>query len=61
MENPYDVTEDFSYERMEAYGWENLTPFSFSKSYIEQEGLGKFYVVDMTVTEKTEMMKILER
>lgn len=55
-EDPYDATDDFKYERMEPYGCEELSPFDWSASEIEREGLDKFYVVDMEVTEKTEQM-----
>ena len=55
-EDPYDATDDFKYERMEPYGWEELSPFGWSLSEIEHDGLDKFYVVDMEVTEKTEHM-----
>jgi len=56
LEDPYDATLDFTYERMEPYGWETLTPFGWSAPEIEHEGLDKFYVVDMEVTEDTEQM-----
>lgn len=55
-EDPYDATDDFTYERMEPYGWETLIPFSWSEPEITHEGLDKFYVADMVVTEKTEQM-----
>ncbi len=55
-EDPYDASEDFEYERMEAYGWEELFPFSWSEGEMEHDGFGKFYVVDMEVDEKMEQM-----
>ena len=55
-EDPYDVTDNFEYEKHEQYGWEMPFPFSWSEPEIEHEGLEQFYVVDMHVTEKTEKM-----
>ena len=55
-EEPYDASVDFSYEKVEQYGFDALTPFGFSRVYIEHERLEKYYVVDMMVDGDTEQM-----
>lgn len=55
-DDPYDASDDFSYGKMEQYGFDALSPLSFSKVYIEHEGVDKYYVVDMKVDGDTEQM-----
>lgn len=55
-DDPYDASDDFSYGKMEQYGFDALSPFSFSRVYIEHEGLDKYYVVDMEVDGDIEQM-----
>lgn len=55
-EDPYDATSDFSYEKLEQYGFNPLSPFAFSRMYIEHEGLEKYYVVDMELDGDMEQM-----
>ena len=56
-EDPYDASDDFSYEKYDQYGWHlNIFPFAYSREVIVHRGLEKFYVVDFQVTETTEQM-----
>lgn len=49
VDDPYDATEDFAYERMEAYAGEPLRHLSLSAPYIEHEGLDRYYIADIEV------------
>ena len=57
-EDPYDASDDFKCEKMEQYGWGLgfFHPFSMAENYIIEDGLDKYYVADLEVTEKTEQM-----
>ncbi len=57
-ENPYDSSDDFSYDRLESYGWGlSFKTFGTSENYIVNDGLDPYYVVDFDVDEKMERMK----
>lgn len=56
-EDPYDSTEDFEYEKLEQYGWNlGILAFQYSESYISDDRLEEYYVVDMQVNGGTEQM-----
>lgn len=56
-EDPYDSSEDFEYERLEFYGWRDSSKaFALSETYILEDGLEQFYVVDFEVTKDKEHM-----
>ena len=55
-EDPYDASSNFSYEKLEQYGFDPLLPFNFSRMYVEHEGLEKYYVVDMELDGDMEQM-----
>lgn len=55
-DDPYDATEDFTYEKFEQYGQSVLCRFLMSRTYLEYENIEKFYVVDMEVDGDMEQM-----
>lgn len=58
-EDSYDASEDFKCEKMEQYasGISFMRVFRLSEPYIIDDGLDKFFVADLEVTETTEQMK----
>lgn len=56
LDDPYDSTPDFRYEKYEQYGQNPLMRFSWSMSMLEHEPKEWFYVVDMEVDGEYEQM-----
>lgn len=55
LDDPYDATDDFYYEKIERYG-DEIIPFLSSTTEIKESGIEKFYVVDMKVMDRMEQM-----
>ena len=56
MDDSYDSTPDFRYEKYEQYGQKPLMRFSWSMSMLEHEPMEWFYVVDKEVDGEYEQM-----